>query len=93
MTLKRSPYKSSLLIYGGQAKPLKQSKVKEERLRVIRDNLQLLRQQYYYATWKADGTRYMIILVYCPKEITSHKFLRKNENHITQVKQGKQHGL
>ncbi|KAF4384340.1 hypothetical protein F8388_004573 [Cannabis sativa] len=78
MTLKRSPYKSSLLIYGGQAKPLKQSKVKEERLRVISqfggvdyagylvlhflDNLQLLRQQYYYATWKADGTRYMMLI-------------------------------
>ncbi|MCL7039703.1 hypothetical protein MKW94_014887, partial [Papaver nudicaule] len=30
-----------------------------------RDNLQLLRQRYYYATWKADGTRYMML-------ITSH---------------------
>ncbi|XP_021753647.1 mRNA-capping enzyme-like isoform X2 [Chenopodium quinoa] len=29
-----------------------------------RDNLQLLRQRYYYATWKADGTRYMLLL--CP---------------------------
>uniref|UniRef100_A0A7N0TN11 mRNA guanylyltransferase n=1 Tax=Kalanchoe fedtschenkoi TaxID=63787 RepID=A0A7N0TN11_KALFE len=27
-----------------------------------RDNLQLLRQRYYYATWKADGTRYMMLL-------------------------------
>ncbi|KAF4374763.1 hypothetical protein F8388_020284 [Cannabis sativa] len=27
-----------------------------------RDNLQLLRQQYYYATWKADGTRYMMLI-------------------------------
>ncbi|OEL31828.1 hypothetical protein BAE44_0007153, partial [Dichanthelium oligosanthes] len=26
-----------------------------------RDNLQLLRQRYYYATWKADGTRYMML--------------------------------
>ncbi|XP_015894469.3 uncharacterized protein LOC107428455 [Ziziphus jujuba] len=26
------------------------------------DNLQLLRQQYYYATWKADGTRYMMLI-------------------------------
>ncbi|XP_043711172.1 mRNA-capping enzyme-like isoform X3 [Telopea speciosissima] len=29
-----------------------------------RDNLQLLRQRYYYATWKADGTRYMMLLTY-----------------------------
>lgn len=27
-----------------------------------RENLQLLRQRYYYATWKADGTRYMMLL-------------------------------
>ncbi|PON63714.1 Atypical dual specificity phosphatase, subfamily A [Trema orientale] len=27
-----------------------------------RDNLQLLRQRYYYATWKADGTRYMMLI-------------------------------
>ncbi|KAL1194068.1 hypothetical protein V5N11_004113 [Cardamine amara subsp. amara] len=27
-----------------------------------RKSLQLLRQRYYYATWKADGTRYMILL-------------------------------
>lgn len=26
------------------------------------DNLQLLRQRYYYATWKADGTRYMMLI-------------------------------
>ncbi|PSS09837.1 MRNA guanylyltransferase [Actinidia chinensis var. chinensis] len=25
-------------------------------------NLQLLRQRYYYATWKADGTRYMMLI-------------------------------
>ncbi|KAK9281057.1 hypothetical protein L1049_003950 [Liquidambar formosana] len=29
-----------------------------------RDNLQLLRQRYYYATWKADGTRYMMLLTW-----------------------------
>ncbi|XP_075638066.1 uncharacterized protein LOC142610201 [Castanea sativa] len=27
-----------------------------------KDNLQLLRQRYYYATWKADGTRYMMLI-------------------------------
>ncbi|CAJ1803497.1 unnamed protein product [Sphenostylis stenocarpa] len=27
-----------------------------------RENLQLLRQHYYYATWKADGTRYMMLI-------------------------------
>ncbi|KAL5728633.1 mRNA guanylyltransferase [Ranunculus cassubicifolius] len=27
-----------------------------------RDNLRLLRRQYYYATWKADGTRYMMLI-------------------------------
>ncbi|XP_022747225.1 mRNA-capping enzyme-like isoform X3 [Durio zibethinus] len=27
-----------------------------------RDNLQLLRQRYYYATWKADGTRYLMLI-------------------------------
>ncbi|CAN0879813.1 mRNA-capping enzyme [Linum grandiflorum] len=27
-----------------------------------RDNLQKLRQRYYYATWKADGTRYMMLI-------------------------------
>ncbi|KAM7271796.1 hypothetical protein ACFE04_031010 [Oxalis oulophora] len=26
------------------------------------ENLQLLRQRYYYATWKADGTRYMMLI-------------------------------
>ncbi|GMH26022.1 hypothetical protein Nepgr_027865 [Nepenthes gracilis] len=29
-----------------------------------RDNLQLLRQRYYYATWKADGTRYMMLITF-----------------------------
>ncbi|OAY80771.1 mRNA-capping enzyme [Ananas comosus] len=28
-----------------------------------RENLQLLRQRYYYATWKADGTRYMMLIM------------------------------
>ncbi|XP_004301983.1 PREDICTED: mRNA-capping enzyme-like [Fragaria vesca subsp. vesca] len=27
-----------------------------------REKLQLLRQRYYYATWKADGTRYMMLI-------------------------------
>uniref|UniRef100_A0A0C9QXE7 mRNA guanylyltransferase n=1 Tax=Wollemia nobilis TaxID=56998 RepID=A0A0C9QXE7_9CONI len=27
-----------------------------------RAHLQLLRQRYYYATWKADGTRYMMLI-------------------------------
>lgn len=27
-----------------------------------RENLQLLRQRFYYATWKADGTRYMMLI-------------------------------
>ncbi|KAL8121500.1 uncharacterized protein LOC141659111 [Apium graveolens] len=26
------------------------------------DNLELLKQRYYYATWKADGTRYMMLI-------------------------------
>ncbi|KAL1549903.1 mRNA guanylyltransferase [Salvia divinorum] len=30
-----------------------------------RENLQLLRQRYYYATWKADGTRYMMLITMC----------------------------
>ncbi|KAK9150977.1 hypothetical protein Syun_009286 [Stephania yunnanensis] len=29
-----------------------------------RENLQLLSQRYYYATWKADGTRYMMLLTH-----------------------------
>ncbi|KAM7260320.1 hypothetical protein ACFE04_016061 [Oxalis oulophora] len=27
-----------------------------------RENLKLLRRRYYYATWKADGTRYMMLI-------------------------------
>lgn len=27
------------------------------------ENLQLLRQRYYFATWKADGTRYMMLIM------------------------------
>lgn len=34
----------------------------DEHLAYCRDNLQLLRQRYYYATWKADGTRYMMLI-------------------------------
>ena len=30
---------------------------------MISENLQLLRQRYYYATWKADGTRYMMLIM------------------------------
>jgi mRNA-capping enzyme len=30
---------------------------------VYSDNLQLLRQRYYYTTWKADGTRYMMLIM------------------------------
>ncbi|KAF4369361.1 hypothetical protein F8388_019586 [Cannabis sativa] len=29
---------------------------------LVLDNIQLLRQRYYYATWKADGTRYMMLI-------------------------------
>ncbi|KAL6506800.1 hypothetical protein OROHE_022237 [Orobanche hederae] len=29
---------------------------------INREKLQLLRQRYYYATWKADGTRYMMLI-------------------------------
>ncbi|XP_050366167.1 uncharacterized protein LOC126784719 isoform X2 [Argentina anserina] len=29
-----------------------------------RENQQLLRQRYYYATWKADGTRYMMLITW-----------------------------
>ncbi|XP_076912984.1 uncharacterized protein LOC143571445 [Bidens hawaiensis] len=29
-----------------------------------RDNLQVLKQRYYYATWKADGTRYMMLITW-----------------------------
>eukprot|EP00850_Spirogloea_muscicola_P006265 SM000029S10560 [mRNA] locus=s29:803350:809670:+ [translate_table: standard] len=31
-------------------------------LKALVKNLKLLRQQYYYVTWKADGTRYMLFL-------------------------------
>lgn len=30
----------------------------------FRENQQLLRQRYYYATWKADGTRYMMLITW-----------------------------
>lgn len=31
---------------------------------IFRENQQLLRQRYYYATWKADGTRYMMLITW-----------------------------
>ncbi|KAK9182524.1 hypothetical protein WN944_025669 [Citrus x changshan-huyou] len=31
-------------------------------LAVNSDGLQLLRQRFYYATWKADGSRYMMLI-------------------------------
>ncbi|KAF4350954.1 hypothetical protein F8388_021661 [Cannabis sativa] len=29
---------------------------------LVLDNIQLLRQRYYYETWKADRTRYMMLI-------------------------------
>lgn len=40
-----------------------------------RDNLQLLRQRYYYATWKADGTRYMMLITWDGCYLIDRKFL------------------
>ncbi|KAF1866515.1 hypothetical protein Lal_00017898 [Lupinus albus] len=40
-----------------------------------RDNLQLLRQRYYYATWKADGTRYMMMITGDGCYLIDRKFL------------------
>ncbi|XP_076890507.1 uncharacterized protein LOC143541616 [Bidens hawaiensis] len=39
-----------------------------------RDNLQLLRQRYYYATWKADGTRYMMLITWNGCYLIDRKF-------------------
>ncbi|XP_028762231.1 mRNA-capping enzyme isoform X3 [Neltuma alba] len=39
-----------------------------------RDNLQLLRQRYYYATWKADGTRYMMLITWDGCYLIDRKF-------------------
>ncbi|KAM2672390.1 hypothetical protein EV1_008090 [Malus domestica] len=39
-----------------------------------RDNQQLLRQRYYYATWKADGTRYMMLITWDGCYLIDRKF-------------------
>ncbi|KAL5709234.1 mRNA guanylyltransferase [Ranunculus cassubicifolius] len=39
-----------------------------------RDNIQLLRQRYYYATWKADGTRYMMLITWDGCYLIDRKF-------------------
>ncbi|CAN6441246.1 unnamed protein product [Victoria cruziana] len=39
-----------------------------------RTSLQLLRQRYYYATWKADGTRYMMLITYDGCYLIDRKF-------------------
>jgi len=56
-----------------------------------RENLQLLRQRYYYATWKADGTRYMMLITthgcylidrnFCFRRIQM-RFPMKNMNEV-----------
>ncbi|XP_057438787.1 uncharacterized protein LOC130730727 [Lotus japonicus] len=45
-----------------------------------RDNLQLLRQRYYYATWKADGTRYMMLITGDGCYLIDRKFLFRRIN-------------
>jgi hypothetical protein len=55
------------------------------------DNLQLLRQRYYYATWKADGTRYMMLIMrdgcflidrnFCFRRVQM-RFPRRNFNEV-----------
>ena len=44
------------------------------------DNLQLLRQRYYYATWKADGTRYMMLITCDACYLIDRKFLFRRIN-------------
>lgn len=39
-----------------------------------RDNIQLLKQRYYYATWKADGTRYMMLITWDGCYLIDRKF-------------------
>ncbi|XP_031494224.1 uncharacterized protein LOC116260211 isoform X1 [Nymphaea colorata] len=39
-----------------------------------RTSLQLLRQRYYYATWKADGTRYMMLITHDGCYLIDRKF-------------------
>ena len=56
------------------------------------DNLQLLRQRYYYATWKADGTRYMMLIMrdgcflidrnFCFRRVQM-RFPHRNLNEVT----------
>ncbi|ESW34402.1 hypothetical protein PHAVU_001G149600 [Phaseolus vulgaris] len=45
-----------------------------------RDNLQLLRQRYYYATWKADGTRYMMLITCDGCYLIDRKFIFQRIN-------------
>ncbi|KAJ1433051.1 Tyrosine specific protein phosphatases domain [Sesbania bispinosa] len=45
-----------------------------------RENLQLLRQRYYYATWKADGTRYMMLITWDGCYLIDRKFLFRRIN-------------
>ncbi|KAI7728393.1 hypothetical protein M8C21_026809 [Ambrosia artemisiifolia] len=47
-----------------------------------RENLQLLRQRYYYATWKADGTRYMMVQMRFPWK-TNTEGLAEKVHHYT----------
>ncbi|XP_015969540.1 uncharacterized protein LOC107492978 isoform X1 [Arachis duranensis] len=44
------------------------------------ENLQLLRQRYYYATWKADGTRYMMLITFDGCYLIDRKFLFRKIN-------------
>ncbi|KAG6503643.1 hypothetical protein ZIOFF_035960 [Zingiber officinale] len=46
----------------GSKLPSNPEEVEDHVLLLALDNLQLLRQRYYYATWKADGTRYMMFI-------------------------------
>ncbi|BBH06237.1 mRNA capping enzyme family protein [Prunus dulcis] len=46
-----------------------------------RDNLQLLRQRYYYATWKADGTRYMMVQMRFPCKHTNEGLAEKTHHY------------
>ena len=62
---------------------------------LCRDNLQLLRQRYYYATWKADGTRYMMLITthgcylidrnFCFRRVQM-RFPLKNVNEVSMYK-------
>ncbi|GJU64853.1 mRNA-capping enzyme-like protein isoform X2 [Tanacetum coccineum] len=39
-----------------------------------RDNLKRLREQYYYSTWKSDGTRYMMLITWDGCYLIDRKF-------------------